>query len=205
MYNRKLLHVDETIQNTKQEQILIAGKELFWKHGIKRVSVEEICAKATVSKMTFYKYFGNKKELAVAILDQTVGNAIQDFKALIYKDCSFTEKVNQMLKMKLEGTKDISREFIYDIYKNPDLGLMPHMEEHSKKSVLLTMEFLSDSQKKGNIRQDIKIDFLMYLFNQMLEMINDSKLNSKYDKPQDLIMEVTEFFFYGIGAKQLKG
>lgn len=49
-------------QNIKQQFILSAGKELFWKHGVKRVTVEEICVQASVSKMTFYKFFMNKRE-----------------------------------------------------------------------------------------------------------------------------------------------
>jgi len=190
-------------QNKKQQQIIGAGKELFWKYGIKRVAVEEICQRAKVSKMTFYKYFKNKKALAHYILEITVGAALKAYEELIARDCSFTVKVNQMLKMKLEGTKDISQEFMLDIYQNADLGLKPYMEEQGKKSLALTIKFLLDSQKKGDIRQDIKIDFILYYFNQMLVMTTDADLLTKYEKPQDLIMEATEFFFYGIGAKQL--
>jgi AcrR family transcriptional regulator len=190
-------------QNIKYQHLLIAGKELFWKHGIKRVSVEEICAQAKVSKMTFYKFFKNKKALVIAILENTVGVALENYKELIKQDYSFTDKVEQMLIMKLEGSKDISQEFILDIYKNPDLNLMPYMEEQGKKSLAITMDFLIDSQKKGHIRQDIKVEFILYYFNQMMTMTTDPNLISKYKKPQDLIMEATEFFFYGIGAKQL--
>jgi len=189
-------------QNIKYKHILSAGKDLFWKHGIKRVSVEEICTQANVSKMTFYKFFKNKRELAIAILDKTVGAALQNYKELIAKDCSFTDKVNAMLQMKMEGAKDASQEFIMDIYQNPALNLLPYMEELGKKSLALTIDFLLDSQKKGFIRKEIKIDFILYYFNQMLKMTTDAALLSKYDKPEDLIMEATEFFFYGIGAKQ---
>lgn len=190
-------------QNIKYQHILSSGKELFWKHGIKRVSVEEICSQAKVSKMTFYKFFKNKKALVIAILENTVGVALEDYKELINQDCSFTDKIAQILKMKLEGSKDISQEFILDIYQNQSMGLLPYMEELGKKSLALTMAFLLDSQKKGLIRQDIKVDFILYYFNQMMAMTTDPELLSKYEKPQDLIMESTEFFFYGIGAKQM--
>lgn len=190
-------------QNIKYQHILSSGKELFWKHGIKRVSVEEICAQAKVSKMTFYKFFKNKKALVTAILENTVGVALEDYKELINQDCSFTDKIAQILKMKLEGSKDISQEFILDIYQNQSMGLLPYMEELGKKSLAITVAFLLDSQKKGHIRQDIKVDFILYYFNQMMAMTTDPELLSKYEKPQDLIMESTEFFFYGIGAKQM--
>lgn len=142
--------------------------------------------------------------MALTILDITVGAALITYEELISQDCPFTEKVNQMLKMKLESTENISQEFMLDIYRNSDLGLKPYMEEQGKKSLALTLKFLVDSQEKGHIRQDLKVDFILYYFNQMIEMATDAKLLAKYERPQDLIMEITEFFFYGIGAKQLK-
>ena len=55
---------------TKKEQdILIAGKKLFFKYGLKKVTIEEICAEANVSKMTFYKYFPNKTALVKKVFD----------------------------------------------------------------------------------------------------------------------------------------
>jgi AcrR family transcriptional regulator len=50
--------------NKKFQSTVNKAKELFWKYGIKKVSIEEICAEAPVSKMTFYKFFKNKNDLA---------------------------------------------------------------------------------------------------------------------------------------------
>jgi len=50
----------KTTSNPKREQILTTGKELFWKFGFKRVTIEEICKEAGVSKMTYYKFFTTK-------------------------------------------------------------------------------------------------------------------------------------------------
>ena len=51
----------------KRDQLLQTGEALFIKHGMRRVTVEEICRQAGVSKPTFYKYFQNKAALARAI------------------------------------------------------------------------------------------------------------------------------------------
>ena len=48
---------------SKQQAIYRAAAELFAKYGWIRVSVEEICTAAGVSRVTFYKYFDNKKSL----------------------------------------------------------------------------------------------------------------------------------------------
>lgn len=50
-----------------RETILAAAKNLFLKHRSKRVTAEEICEKAGISKMTFCRYFQNKIEFFFAI------------------------------------------------------------------------------------------------------------------------------------------
>ncbi|MBI9062842.1 MAG: TetR/AcrR family transcriptional regulator [Marinilabiliaceae bacterium] len=185
------------------ESLIVTGKELFWKYGIKRVSIEEICKESGVSKMTFYKFFPNKVELARTILRLVMDKALIDFQKLIDSDCSFKEKVHQMFVMKLEGTKDISAEFIKDVYHNLKPGLMEEMEGYSKESFQLFVDFLKEAQAKGRIRKEVKIEFILSYMNQMTQMINDDALMTHYDTPQDLIMESMNFLFYGLLPREL--
>ncbi|RLD75839.1 MAG: TetR/AcrR family transcriptional regulator [Bacteroidetes bacterium] len=190
------------INNPKYQDIFKTGKKLFWKYGIKRVSIEEICKEANVSKMTFYKFFPNKIELAKTIMEVVIGKSLTQFDQLIHSNLSFPEKIKEMFIMKLEGTKDISVEFITDIYKSPDLGMQHYMEKQQQNSLAIFVDFLKDSQEKGLIRKEIKIDFIIFYMKQMSQMIEDEYLVSKYDHPQDLIMESMNFFFYGLLPKE---
>ncbi|NOZ47437.1 MAG: TetR/AcrR family transcriptional regulator [Chlorobi bacterium] len=188
----------ESIEDKKLLNILIAAKELFWKYGIKRVTVEEICREAKVSKMTFYKFFSNKKKLAEAIIDKVVGKSLKEFRELVESDKTFQEKIQQMLVMKLEGTKDISLEFINDLYKNKDLGLHLKMEEIGKESMQIFIDFLEDSKKKKLIRKEVRIEFILAYTNSVTQMMENPELLKVYEKPEDLIMESLNFLFYGI-------
>ena len=104
------------MNNPKRKQILITAKELFWKFGTKRVTVEEICKEANVSKMTFYKFFSNKNELLHTIVEEMFDKILYDYKELMNKDIPFKEKVQQQLIMKFEGTNQLSSELVKDIY-----------------------------------------------------------------------------------------
>jgi AcrR family transcriptional regulator len=72
----------KTVNNKKVKSIMETARDLFWKHGLKRVSIEEICQKSGVSKMTFYRHFDNKTELAKAVFDNVINDSIQKFKAI---------------------------------------------------------------------------------------------------------------------------
>ncbi|MCK5281091.1 MAG: TetR/AcrR family transcriptional regulator [Cyclobacteriaceae bacterium] len=190
--------MDKLTQNKKYQDIIKTGKELFWKYGLKRVTIEEICKESGVSKMTFYKFFPNKKELAKLILDKIYEDAFQKFEKLVNSNISFPKKLEQMFVMKLEGMKNVSMEFIKDIYMDPESGLMTHMEAHRQKSMEVIINFYKTAQDKGSIRKDVKIEFIMAFSNQIIKMMEDEKLMSLYKQPQDFIMESMNFLFYGI-------
>ncbi len=52
----------------KQAAILATARELFVRQGVDRVSMDAVAAQAGVSKATVYSYFGDKRRLFLAIL-----------------------------------------------------------------------------------------------------------------------------------------
>ena len=98
--------------NPKRELILKTGKDLFWKFGFKRVTVEEICKEAGISKMTYYKFFSNKKELATIILDDVFADAIARIRKLEEEHEVADKTLKKILQLKSEGVHGISKEFI---------------------------------------------------------------------------------------------
>lgn len=49
------------------------------------------------------------------------------------------------------------------------------------------------------IRKDINPQFIAYFLEKINEMAADEKLLKLYKNEQELIMELTNFFFYGLG------
>lgn len=190
--------MEEISQNKKYLDIIQAARTLFWKHGFKRVSIEEICREAKTSKMTFYKFFANKLELAKAVFDFVVDDSVSTFKTVLHETTSASELIGQMLQMKKEGIHEISKEFITDFYTNPELGLKDYIDE---KTRTVWAEMIGDfklAQERGILRKDLNIEFFVYFTQKFSDLLNDPYLNKIYPNPQDLIMELTRFSAYGI-------
>jgi TetR/AcrR family transcriptional regulator, mexJK operon transcriptional repressor len=60
----------------KRTTILSAGQALFLANGYQGTSVDQIAASAEVSKQTVYKHFGDKHELLLAIVDETLDSSV---------------------------------------------------------------------------------------------------------------------------------
>ena len=118
-------------ENPKYQQLVHTAWSPFMKYGIRRVSVEEICREAGVSKMTYYKYFKNKTELVKCLINQFISDGMDKYRNTMDQDIPYTEKVKQVIQQKFDGTKDLSREF-------PELGqsaLYCVTEVHTKEDI----------------------------------------------------------------------
>ena len=182
----------------KKEDLLRTAKDLFWKFGFRRVTVEEICREANVSKMTFYKYFSNKEDLAIEMIKKMFDENMKVFNEMMEADIPFEEKMHKQVQMKMEGTKNISEEFVKDIYGDVESEINKYWKKRINEAMMEVMNHYKKAQEKGWIRKDLKIDFMMYLVNKFFEFTNDDYLISKYNTMQDLIMEINKFFLYGI-------
>ncbi len=181
----------------KYQALLSTAERLFMKYGLRRVTVEEICREAGVSKMTFYKYFKNKHALVFTLVDMILQEGTRQTDAIFNQDIPFTEKIRQLVEFKLEYGRKFSKEFYMDwISLSPDL--QRHIHQWSREAQVKFIQYLAQAQKEGSIRQDIGIGFVTYILNKMSEMAEDPALVQQYADTYSLTRDITKFFFYGI-------
>lgn len=189
-------------KSKKLQQITKTAHTLFMSHGIKRVTIEEICRTATVSKMTFYKYFDNKNDLAISVLDSIFTKAEKHYSNIMAQDGSFSEKVKDIIKLKLEASKDVSTEMLQDLWNNPVPEVANYMKKRTQLSLKLFLDDMIAAQNKGEIRQDINPHFILYFIGKMQEIATDEKIIHMYETVQDFTSEIINLFFYGILTRE---
>lgn len=184
--------------NTKKAIILETARELFWKHGFRRVSVEEICEKSKVSKMTFYRHFTNKIELAKNVFDNVLKKGVTDFKNIMDKKIAPEIMVKKILLIKVEGTNNISKEFLLDFYSSKEPELNDYVHQKTEESWREIIDLFKEAQSKGVFRSDFKPEIILYMSQHISELLNNPKVLNLYKNPQNLILELTNIFMYGI-------
>jgi AcrR family transcriptional regulator len=186
------------VTNKKQQSLLAAGRELFWKHGFRRISIEEVCKTAGASKMTFYRYFPDKLALAKAVFAAEVDKGTLLFREIMISETSASEKLEAMLRTKADSVNNISQEFLNDFYSDKDSDLKTYI---AQKTADVWNEIVNDfklAQQKGVFRSDFKPEILLYISQQLPGFINDPYLVQVCGSPQEVVMEIARFFTYGI-------
>src|SRR5213078_1726600 len=62
--------------SARRAQLVDVGRKVFAEHGYEATSVEEIAARARVSKPIVYEHFGGKEGLYAVVVDREVGQIV---------------------------------------------------------------------------------------------------------------------------------
>lgn len=184
--------------NKKYNDILESTRELFFRYGIKRVTVEEICNNAKVSKMTFYKYFPNKLELAKVVIDGLFTYWTDRYFSIEKMDLSFDKKMEMIIDLKQQAAKDLSSSFYQEIFDTPYQELTQMAYDWLHKALDYTYDFFKRAQDNGEITSNLKIRLLMAIQENLSELLKNRELMSEYTSMSEFVRELTEFYLYGI-------
>src|ERR1035437_5995564 len=155
---------------TKKEQLEITAKDLFWKHGFKKVSIDEICKKSNVSRKTFYTFYENKNALVLFILREMVDGIKASYVDILKAEITFAEKMQKMLMLRLNTSKSLSLEFVADFY-NPEAGeILDYFTRMKEESIVSSRHFLLKAQEKGEMNPNLNLDYVIWLMQKVMEL-----------------------------------
>jgi len=181
----------------KKTQIVEAADKLFNQFGFKKVSVEEICQAADVSKMTYYKYFANKNELIKYLWQMMINESWAKLDQLEQQDVPFAEKVKMIIEMKEAATSQMGSEYIRD-YLNMVPELMDFYNQIFGEVMTRFMGIIRKAQEKGEVRKSIRPEFFLAVINLMMELAKNEQLAAVYANYADFALEINNFLYYGL-------
>ena len=188
--------------NNKQSKLLTAARTLFWKYGFKKVSIQDVCLEAGISKMTYYRFFKNKTELAKAVFEQEAQDNLEKFRGILQENISPQEKLMKLVDMKQESANGISKEFLHDFYNSGEPELKAYIDEQTQQAWNDMLDDFKKAQADGVFRKNLKPEFFLYFSRVAAEMLNDERLQKLYNTPHELLSEVSRVFAYGVAGQK---
>ncbi len=182
-------------RTNKKQHIIQTAIDLFSRFGAKRVSVEEICRTARVSKVTFYKYFKNKIALVRHIRDLWTEEGFAKFDEINTRDLPFMEKINLMTRWKVEFFSRVNAEFIRELVS------LDEVVEEAKRRFLGT---ISRAQKTGEVRKDIDPALLWLVTEKLTEITKQGLWKKIFNDYGEYQRQVRTLVFFGLLSRPEK-
>ncbi len=188
-----------------QERILEKTHELFNRHGVRRVTMDDIANQCGMSKKTIYQYFKDKDDLVDAfVIDQLMENrtTCQRDKQLAADAIHELFMAMDMAKIMFEA---MHAGLIYDLekyYPEAFLKFKKHKEEFLYQII---KENLERGVQEGLYRNDLNIKIMTrYRLESMLLPFNLEIFPESRYEIAEIEQEIMEHFLYGIASDKGK-
>ena len=190
-----------------KKRILDKVRDLFFKRGFSRVTMDELASELGISKKTLYNHFSGKAEmleLVVQDLKLEVTNGVD--RIMLQEELDFKEKLVSILSFTGKVLGDLEPEFLIDLKKsNPEVS--KELEDYKREAAFNRFNFLLDEGiKKGYVKPDVNKSMAVLVYASLIEMAMNPEYISQL--PEDLKRDVpfsTTEIFKGMVLVMLQG
>ena len=145
--------------------IIKTAGDMFFRLGIRSVSIDDICHELGMSKKTFYVYFASKDELVEQLLQANINYMASKMESLL-KTGDFKQLVAKFIKHQEAEKNDVRRvpQLVYDLKKYYPRQFAQFQVNCFKTQKEYIRRYLEMGQKAGLVRANLNIELVAVLF-----------------------------------------
>lgn len=145
--------------------IIKTAGDMFFRLGIRSVSIDDICHELGMSKKTFYVYFESKDELVAQLLHANVAYIAGKMEELLQMR-DFRKLVVRLLKHQETEKNDVRRvpQLVYDLKKYYPQQFAQFQRNCFKTQKEYIRRYLEMGQQAGLVRANLNIELVAGLF-----------------------------------------
>jgi AcrR family transcriptional regulator len=191
--------VKESRSEKTRKRILASADQVFYKRGLRKVTVEELCAGMAISKRTFYKHFPDRDALVEAV----IANRMAEVGPLIIENLNSRRPVPEIL----ERHYDILVNKVFarvSVQMLADLQVMmpevwESIEAMRSRAITALAELIRKGQKRGAIRSDLDPEVLGKIIQAVVSTIaNPAFLMAQGLSLEQIVMTMKRILLHGL-------
>ena len=183
------------------ERILIAAKDLFWKYGVKSITMDDIGKELGMSKKTIYQYFKDKDAVVLQISKNEFELRKKECDEICTESKNAIHEIILMMKQMSEMFSRMNAKLFYDLQKyHPDTWKL--FNEFKEDYILHSIEHnLMRGIEEGLYRPKLNIRIIAKLRAFQVEMaFNPSIFPPDKFSIIDVQMQMIDHFLHGVAT-----
>lgn len=170
------------IKMEPQEKILKTALELFFKFGIKRVTMDDIAKELGMSKKTIYQFYKEKDDIVSQLCDIEMCRHEQEFEETHQKSKDPVHEIMLLSEQMSDMMQHINPIFFLDMQKYYPTALQRFQKFKREYAFNQIKRNIIKGKESGVYREDIDPDFVSnYRLNQ-IDMFMFGKTTYAFDK-----------------------
>ena len=182
-----------------KERILETAQELFFKYGIRSISMDDIAKELSISKKTIYQYYKDKDEVVHMLMQKKMEVDQKRFHDVAKASANVIEEMFNIMEQMRKVIGQMNPSAFYDLQKYHSNSWKLLKEFRENHIVTMVEEMLVRGMKQGYIRPDIHPKILARLRLEQIEMsFNPAVFPPEKFKILEVQLAMLEHFLYGI-------
>lgn len=185
--------------NNTRTRIIEAAEELYCRHGIRRITMDDIAEHLSVSKKTIYSFFKEKDDLVHTVCIKIMNERRAEFENI---QKNSTDAINECLSCMKHVNAMFTRMnpgLFYDLQKFYPKTWKQFREFKEKQMIGLVANNLKAGISEGVFRQDISVPVLARLRMEEVELaMNPYAYPPEKYNLKDVQLALLDHFLYGI-------
>ncbi len=160
---------EENNRSEAKQKIVEATLELFFKHGIKDVKMDDIASHISVSKRTIYELFTDKEILVAEALKHHQQIMHAKAREIIKGSTDIFDVILSLYNLYFDNLKNINKKFFTDLDRYPDVR--NRNKERDKRNEKKFIAWMEEGRRQGLFREDADFKILAFILKRDLELI----------------------------------
>ena len=161
-----------------KDRIVDRAMQLFVKHGIKAVRMDDIAHSLTISKRTLYEIYDNKEALLVEVMLKAREQEDAELKAIGLRSKNVMETIQNVYYLRTEQMRSTNPQFFIDLAKYP--SVMKILKSNHERTRVNFVSFMKRGVGEGYFRSDIDYELVYFMFNAFSEQCKTENIFQKY-------------------------
>ena len=181
-----------------EHRIINTARELYFRYGIRSVTLDDIAKELGISKKTIYQFFKDKDELVTKVVDQSVCDEICRSKDLKKQSKNPIEEIILSVKLMKDMLDKVNVVLFYDLEKYHPAAFEKYKAFKSNFSDLIRQNLQQGISMKL-YRAEMNVEVLVKYRLETVDMLfNASVFPPDKFKLTDTQLELTDHFVRGL-------
>jgi TetR/AcrR family transcriptional regulator, cholesterol catabolism regulator len=159
-----------------KERILKVAIDLFWRYGVRSVTMDDIARELGISKKTIYQHFPDKDAIIVEVVKQELSCEKEEMQRMEGEADNPIDQVLRASKYIRAALTNVNPVLLFDLKKYHPAAwelFETHKQQHIIKSIRNNLE---EGIQQGLYRPDLNVDMLARLHIHQIELGFDTSV-----------------------------
>lgn len=188
----------------KQENIIGRVKEIFFRYGIKSVSMDDIARELGMSKKTLYQFFEDKNDLVKKVIDAKTDTSFNCMEG-ISSDLNAIEELFEVMRILIEQISTYNPAVDYDLKKYYPELYQNLFKSRRNRMMTMLLQNLEKGKSEGLYRSELNSTIIAKMYISRIENLHnaDDLISSQEIHSPEVFREL--FIYHIRGISNAKG